>query len=275
MLNPNQRDATLDVQAHNAALSALQVQRRKLSEAELAHLAEEVLRRLARAVAAQQDSIQHPSSRDIEAFCTALMTDDEAESINFVERLRGAGATLDTIYLSYMAGAARRLGEQWTADTISFLDVTMAAGRMYAIMRGLRRLIAQPDPFTDRHAFFAAVPGETHTLGVTMAADLFRQRGWIVDLEFGKDHDALVDALTRTNHTIIGLSASRPEQIGALARLIVALRIVKPSAYIMVSGQILDKDPDAARAADADNAITNADAAIGILESIVKDRATG
>ena len=142
---------------------------------------------------------------------------------------------------------------------------------MYAIMRGLRRLIAQPDPLSSRHAFFASMPGETHTLGVTMAADLFQKRGWVVDLEVGRDHDQLVDALGHTNHAIIGLSASRPEQIATLARLIVALRIVKPNAFIMVSGQIVDAEPDIAKAVDADCASNDAQSAIAVLENLLAD----
>jgi methanogenic corrinoid protein MtbC1 len=262
----------LDEDAHKAARTALKVQSRKLSEAELARLAEEVLRRLSLVLATDKVPVRHPGAEDIEAFCRALLSANEGESIFFVEKLRGAGATLETVYLGYIAGAARRLGEQWDSDTISFVDVTIAAGRMYAIMRGLRRYIGQPDPLSHRHAFFAAVPGENHTLGVTMAADLFQDRGWVVDLEFGKDHNELVDALTHTNHTIIGLSASRPEQTGPLARLIVALRIAKPNAFIMVSGQIVEADPDIAKAVDADCATNDAASAIALLEGVLTER---
>jgi methanogenic corrinoid protein MtbC1 len=272
MFNSTQQAATLDVDAHKAARTALHVQSRKLSEAELAVLAAEVLRRLALVASANDGELKVPGDHEIDAFCRVLLQDKETDSIDFVEQLRVKGATLDTIYLGYIAGAARRLGEQWDADAISFFDVTMAAGHMYAIMRGLRRLIAQPNPLSSRHAFFAAVPGETHTLGVTMAADLFQKRGWFVDLEFGKGHDELVDELAYTNHTIIGLSASRPDQIGPLVRLIVALRIVKPNAFIMISGQIVDAEPEIAKAVDADCATNNAAAAIEILEGIVTDR---
>lgn len=64
-------------------------------------------------------------------------------------------------------------------------------------MRELRFEIAsaRTTQSLDRSALFATVPGETHTLGITMAADLFWDHGRRIDLRTGLDHDALIDAV--------------------------------------------------------------------------------
>ncbi len=110
-----------------------------------------------------------------------------------IERARAQGASVETVYLAYLAEAAGKMGVWWEEDEVSFVDVTFGTGQIYAITRGLKTLFCAPlANLTQPQAFFAAVPGEDHFLGVSMAADLFRKHGW--DIEFGcdLDHDAIV-----------------------------------------------------------------------------------
>ena len=60
---------------------------------------------------------------------------------------------------------------------------------------------------------------------------------------------------------MIGLSAGCARMIFPLARLIVALRISNPAAWIMVSGKITDIVPDIVALVDADGAAGDAEAA--------------
>ncbi|ETX10243.1 hypothetical protein OCH239_22310 [Roseivivax halodurans JCM 10272] len=82
---------------------------------------------------------------------------------------------------------------------------------------------------------FAMVPGEEHGIGITVAADLFRDAGWEIDLQTGIDHDALVAHVEHTQPHIIGLSLSTEQRLDALVRLVVAIRITTPSAIIGVA----------------------------------------
>ena len=91
-------------------------------------------------------------------------------------------------------------------------------------------------------ATFVSVPGDNHKLGVTMAADLLRERGWDIRLLVGMDHDALIDELAADAPTLIGISTGGKRSLPALLRLIVALRIATRPARILVCGQIADDD---------------------------------
>jgi methanogenic corrinoid protein MtbC1 len=86
-------------------------------------------------------------------------------------------------------------------------------------------------------AVFASVPDETHTLGVTMAADLFRDDGWDVSLRTGLSQDALIEEIEKLDCKLIGLSVSGEHSLRSLSKLVVALHIRLPATPILVAGQ--------------------------------------
>ena len=47
------------------------------------------------------------------------------------------------------------------------------------------------------------MPGEAHGLGITVAADLFRDAGWSIDLQIGADHDANMKAIPRKQRAMV------------------------------------------------------------------------
>jgi hypothetical protein len=91
---------------------------------------------------------------------------------------------------------------------------------------------------------FCAVPGEQHTLGVMMAADLFRRNCWDVGLLLGLEHSEILDRLERDDRDVIGLSCSGDHSVNALERLMIALRKRRPDAASSCRGR-LRATPDA------------------------------
>ena len=84
-------------------------------------------------------------------------------------------------------------------------------------------------------ALFATVPGEDHGIGITLAANLFRDAGWEIDLKTGLDQDDLLAHVERTHPHVIGLSLNSERCLDALVRLVVALRLLAPRALIGVA----------------------------------------
>ncbi len=259
----------LDLEAVTHAHTVVSMQRTRLPADALHILAREVLHRVANGAATTARRDGAPSAEELETFCDDLTNlEEDGAPAKTIRRARSKGATLDCVYLGWLAPAARRIGERWEADETSLVETTVAAGRIYAILRGLRRAFAPPDGNDRRHALFASAPGETHTLGVTMAADMFRQRGWSIDLAVGRTHDELVESLRDSDHAIIGLSASRPELTAELARIVLALHICKPWAKILVCGRIAELDPEIAGVVGADGAAIDAASAIEQMERL-------
>ena len=257
----------IDLEAVTHAHTFVSMQRTRLPQEALHILAREVLHRVARRAATAARTERAPSAAELEAFCDDLTRlDGDGASARTISRAQREGATLDCVYLGWLAPAAKRIGERWEADETSLVSTNIAAGRIYAILRGLRRAFPPPEADGRRHALFASTPGETHTMGVTMAADMFRQRGWSIDLALGRTHDELVESLRESDHAIIGLSASRADMTPQLARIVLALHICKPWAKILVCGRIAELDPEIASVVGADGAAADAHSAIAQME---------
>jgi len=242
-----------------------------LPQEAVGQLAREVVRRLAFRMphAVSKDSV--PKATELDALCAALLSSDDRAGDKFILEARKDGVEIDVIYLGFVAGAARRLGEMWDADEISFIQVTLACGKLYRIIRGLRHIVA-PSITQDRDelpAMFALVPGETHTLGIEIATDVFRRSGWDVDMLVGLDHDMLVDQSDRRNYRAIVLIANSDGMIEAMARLVLALRISHPLSHIAVAGNILDHYPDLMSIVGADAVLKEIETAVETLQDII------
>ena len=195
-------------------------------------------------------------------------------ALRFIEDRRAEGVTRYDIYLGYIGAAARCLGERWDEDRLSFFEVTTGTGHLYALMRALRA--EQPSSLssfdTRRCALFTTVPGEDHGLGITVAADLFREAGWEIDLQTDTDYDGLIAHIECTEPHIIGLSLSSAGRLDALVRLVVAMRIVMPNAIIGVApGRGLDAEM-VRDLVDIDLVFEDAPSAFDELERLIRLR---
>lgn len=211
------------------------------------------------------------ASDSLMAFCDALVQPQPDASLKFAAELRAEGMTRHDIYLHYFAAAARALGDGWDVNRFSLTEVTIATGHLYALMRALRIEGEAARPAFDMRkcALFAAVPGESHSIGLTIAADLFRDAGWEIDLQIATDHTDLVKRAERNQPGVVGLSLSTRARLPALARLVVALRLALPHAILGVAPAA---DLDAAEIdtlLDVDLVLRDADTARADLERLI------
>ncbi|MCU4654106.1 cobalamin-dependent protein [Roseibacterium sp. SDUM158016] len=172
------------------------------------------------------------------ALAVALCDDETDVADLMVADLIDAGVPVEEICLEHLAPAARCLGEWWENDRVPFTEVTMATSRIQSLLRRMPKGGIAVRAFGAKAAVFCAVPGEQHTLGVMMAADLFRRNGWDVGLLLGLEHAEILARLERDDRCVIGLSCSGDHSFAALQRLMQALREVRPGARIILSGQI-------------------------------------
>ena len=240
-----------------------------LPEAAVRALAREVIGRLDRIKPNYVKIDAAPSITQITELCEALLSSDNDAGHRLAMAARANGMPIETLHLGYIAEAARMLGTRWENDEASVSQVIIGAGRIYGILRTLREMfvsvrLQRPDRY---RAVFASTPGETHTLGVTMAADHLRCKGWQVDMKSGLAHDALVKAISNDDYPVIGLSASTPMMIFPLARLIVALRVTNPAAWIMVGGLIVQEEQHIQSLVDADGVVLDIQSAEAQMEA--------
>lgn len=270
------QDRRLDSDAFSRARNLWMPHPEVMPQEALRDLAREVIARLGRHLDHAPLAEATPSEAEIEALCDALVAPADDLSADVILKARREGMSIDMVCLGLIASAARRLGDRWDDDRITFVEMTLAASRMYGLLRGMRdvftpALIETPDQI---EVCFASVPGETHTLGVTMAADVFRRRGWRIDLRNGYSHGELVDSIGTGRYAVIGISAGSARMLPALIRLKVALRVGNPRAWIMICGKITEVVPDLSARVDADLIATDVHSAIEEMQSVIDTAAT-
>lgn len=225
-----------------------------LPAAALRLLAREVILRVSAAAAAVHAPSDLPHRSEIDVLTDALLSRDDTAAADLVRAARQGGMRAHTLYHHYLAEAVRQFGERWERDQATAAQVILGAGRVYAILRDLRAVFLAEHLVAPvgAEAVFATVPGEVHGLGVTIAADTMRLRGWDIALRVGLGHEALVEEIARLKPTMVGLSASLQGHTLPIARLIVALRVRCPQVWIILGGGIVANDPEVADAVDAD-----------------------
>ena len=226
--------SAVDVETFARTALRFAAKRRALPPEAAETLSVEIVRRLTAAAANRADAVPDDS---MEAFCAALVQPGPEAAMAFLRARQAEGTSHPELYLGYIAAAARALGAGWDSNRLSLTEVTIGTGHLYALMRALRTEAApaRAAPSGRRQALFAAVPGEDHSIGITIAADLFREAGWDIDLQLATDHDSLVARAERLHPCVIGLSLSAEARLPALARLVVALRLELPRAVIGVA----------------------------------------
>ena len=189
---------------------------------------------------AREQALGHIPSPQITDLAHALADTDQSRADAMIADLLDAGVGVQDLCLEHLAPAARELGAWWERDTMQFADVTMAAARIQSILRTISPNRAGVARAGDYRALFAAVPGETHTLGVIMAADYFRRLGWDVGLLIGMDHGELWQNIESDDRKVIGLSCAGRHSAPALHLLVNEIRRARPDMGIVVSGHVLN-----------------------------------
>jgi methanogenic corrinoid protein MtbC1 len=207
----------------------------------LAGLAHEVVRRLAYQERDPARIRQGPPAHQVERLCEALIaTGDTADAEEILAEI-ARGESFETLCLQYLSAATRMLGDWWLEDRASFAQVTTATGKIFEILRKADAPATAAARPTDVTVVFASVPGEQHTLGVRMAADLFRGDGWEIALKLGYTQDELIAEIRKLKRCIVGLSIGGRHSLEALGDVVTALHTHCPEAVIVVSGQDIEE----------------------------------
>lgn len=218
-----------------------------------------------RSLAASQAAIEAMPAPHVSAMACALADSNHDLAEDIVSDLLGAGVSVQDLCLDHLAPAARELGLWWERDKMPFADVTLATARIQSILRTIPASRARATGNTDKGALFAAVPGETHTLGVIMAADHFRRLGWDVGLLIGMDHDELCRRVADDDRRLIGLSCGGRHSAKALRALVDAIRWQRPDMAIVTSGQIVMDATIMESMPYLDGVVTDLQSAEGVL----------
>jgi methanogenic corrinoid protein MtbC1 len=189
-------------------------------------------------------------------FARMVVSKEPESLIAYVGTLLRDGISMEAIFVDLLVPAARRLGEYWDQDSLSFADVTIGLGRLQQVVRALGYKnggdIDSGRPLPT--ALFAPAPGEQHIFGIFIVEDCFRRAGWRTWVESSSARHNLIDTVSSQWFDLFGVSASKDAKAEDIAEFIRVVRAASrnPDVFVMTGGRLFIEHPELVAQVGAD-----------------------
>ena len=172
-----------------------------------------------------------PSLRDRVLKSSLGLGSEHVEAI--LEEALDEGISHPDLLSGVLAPVAARMGEMWSDDEITFLDVTIGTGRLHRCLHQLRRL-PRPEPETVSNArvLVTTLPGEQHTFGAAIFCHLLWLDG--VDAALVIPPSGGTVDLDGSGYDVVGVSVPCTHSVRALGQAVA--RLGRPGRFPVVLG---------------------------------------
>ena len=209
-------------------------------------------------------ALLHDLSRSDEDLCTGdltphprvgelarlLIAADPGNASELIDELHADGLAMAHLCATVLEPAARFLGDFWRTDDCTEFDVTLGLCRLQTAVRRLNSLAApRPIPVSRlRSVLVAPMPGESHSLGAMLDAELLWQAGWEMRCELPDSNAALCHSLAGQWFDVLDLTLStafeRDHWLARLAQTIACARAasLNPTLRVVVGGRVFFED---------------------------------
>ena len=209
------------------------------------------------------------SAEEVATFGQLILTRNEEQALAYITRMRDQGAPIEAIYLDLLAPAARYLGELWEEDLCDFTDVTLGLGRLQKMLHDLNaEMVESRHPVPNGMSILLVpTPGEQHTFGLAMVAELFRKQGWeVIGGPYTLD-ESPQSLVAQRKFDVVGFSLATSINLQNLADSITAVRKVSrnKTVCIMVGGPLFTLHPEYASILGADLVTSDANEAPALV----------
>ncbi len=190
-----------------------------------------------------------PRSARAAELAELLISSDEEASLQLIRELRGDGNALDGLYTPLFEPAARKLGDLWTSDVCSELDVALGLTRLQTAVRllgidahPLIRCGVQPS------VLVTPAPGEVHGLVASLDSEWLWSKGWAPQQDFPADDRALQELVSEAWVDVLDLSLSaafrREDKLSSLRQTIALARQASRNSalLVVVGGRVFAED---------------------------------
>ena len=215
---------------------------------------------------------------DVEVFAQTLLDPLRVPAEMLLEAHLDRGVPLDAIYLNLFAPAARLLGDMWLVDLCTFSQVTLGLWRIRGMMHELSpsfhasRTGTQSRRAAERRILLATLPGQQHTMGLSVLSEFFRRDGWIALCVPSPEPGLTQTTLSAHWFDVFALSASMDSEIDDLEKTIKAARKTSqnPRLTVLVGGPLLLRRPELCDMIGADGTAADAPAAVELASAMVQ-----
>jgi methanogenic corrinoid protein MtbC1 len=179
-------------------------------------------------------------------FVALITRDGPQKTEQYIAELLNLGMGVDAIVLELIPRIARKLGDQWVSDSLSFTEVTIATGRLQKLIYSLDHLFQETrtNPSTAHSILVTAAPGSHHTLGPLILSNYFTWAGWNVLSESTPSQRYIETTVARKSLTAVALSVADYDQLDQLPALIQAIRSksLNPAIIVLTGGSLYNSD---------------------------------
>ena len=160
-----------------------------------------------------------------------------------------AGIAPERICDIYIPAVARRLGDDWCMDELSFSGVTIGAARLQYLLREISPSNADEvhwDEASQTQTVLLLLARDVdHTLGIMVLANQLRRRGFSVKLSIGENAEDLMTTLSNSKFDAIFVSACQTDDLAGLQGLVTNIRMsLNNSAPIILGGYVAEQNVD-------------------------------
>jgi methanogenic corrinoid protein MtbC1 len=180
---------------------------------------------------------------------TELLLDTEEGAFELaITVLKTHGTSINYIVLELIPEIARKLGEQWAEDTLSFAEVSIGVGKLERAIYKLDYLFqaTQLDRRQNKSILISPYPDSQHTLGTLILSNFFTYSGWQVYRPANNGLNAIIHEIESKYHHVLGISISTYEQLKDLPNLIKLLKNKSnnPQIIVLIGGTLYNKSPE-------------------------------
>lgn len=207
-------------------------------------------------------------------FLRILLDEPVDAAIDFVDRLMMSDVPFEQLLHDLLSPVARKLGELWEEDRLSFVEVTIAMTRLQQTLRSYGgTMMSMADVTSSQNRIFiTAVPGETHTFGAMVAEAFFLRDGWDVVTEVGLSRQELLERVRQDWFDVVGLTASIDASLGQVSAIVRRIResSLNPEVKVVLGGSAFLVDPKKAVALGSDMEACNGPDVVAAVNRMMK-----
>ncbi len=188
-----------------------------------------------------------------------------SELLSEVKRARITLAALADVYIPL---AARRMGEAWHNDQMSWMDVSIGVARLQSLLREIGTAwVADQAGDTGHGIVMFIVPDrEQHTLGPMVATGQLRRYGVSVCLRIAPSVNELRSLMAARRFDGVMVSVSTRDKLESVAKTVQILRtMVTHPMPIIVGGAVQAKSEDIMSMTGADFSSNDVGAALEVM----------
>jgi excisionase family DNA binding protein len=201
-----------------------------------------------------------------------LVAGDETAAWRVIESALAGGRSPASCYIDLIVGSIDDISSRTTLSSVPVAEEYLATATATRLVARLGARFRRPGR-TRGTVVFGAPTGETHTLPISVVADLVRLENFTC-LELGANvpPTAFAGAVSGARHLVaVGIGISMAANLDGLRETVEAVRAVDPSVPVLIGGQGA-RDPATAAQVGATAWAPDGSTAVDVIVELARER---